>query len=118
MDYNVFRSLLNYKGEREMQETLEKLWFEYLIEKCAVIDTDEERKLTQEVAELHEKANALMNYEQQMAVEKYIDALGDLECLFAKKAFCRGCEFGVSFLLETRNLKINLESGNKKCYTE
>ena len=101
-----------------MQETLEKLWFEYLIEKCAVIDTDEERKLTQEVAELHEKANALMNYEQQMAVEKYIDALGDLESLFAKKAFCRGCEFGVSFLLETRNLKINLESGNKKCYTE
>ncbi|MBR2311764.1 MAG: hypothetical protein IKA46_00540 [Clostridia bacterium] len=88
-----------------MKETLEKLWNEYLLDECAVIDTDEERKLTKKAAELHEKANALLNKEQQEAIEKYVDALFDIEALFAKNAFCKGCEFAVSFLLEARNLE-------------
>lgn len=88
-----------------MKETLEKLWNEYLLDECAVIDTDEERNLTKKAAELHEKANALLNKEQQEAIEKYVDALFDIEALFAKNAFCKGCEFAVSFLLEARNLE-------------
>ena len=86
-----------------MKETLEKLWNEYLLDECAEIDTDEERKLTKKAVELHEGANALLNKEQQDAVEKYVDALCDVEALFAKKAFLRGCKFAVSFLLETIN---------------
>ncbi|MBR2011231.1 MAG: hypothetical protein IKA06_05760 [Clostridia bacterium] len=89
-----------------MKQTLEKLWNDYLLEKCAAIDTDEERRLTKQAAELHEKANDLLNKDQQAAVEKYVDALCDIEALFVKKAFCKGCEFSVSFLLETRNLEI------------
>ena len=38
------------------------------------------------------------------AVEKYVDALCDLEALFVKKAFLKGCEFAVSFLLEAGDL--------------
>jgi len=38
-------------------------------------------------------------------VEKYVDALCDLEALFVKKAFLKGCEFAVSFLLETGSFK-------------
>ena len=68
-----------------------------------MIDTDEERNLTKKAFELHEKANALLDKDQQDAVENYIDAVYDLESLFAKKAFCKGCEFAVSFLLEARN---------------
>lgn len=86
-----------------MKKTLEKLWNEYLVDECAVIDTDEERKLTKRVAKLHEKANALLNKEQEDAVEKYVDPLCDVEALFVKKAFCKGCEFAVSFLLEVIN---------------
>ncbi len=94
--------LLNYKERKvKMKETLEKLWTEYLFDECAVIDTDEERKLTKRAIELHEKANALLNKDQQDAIETYIDALYDIETLFAKKAFFKGCEFAVSFLLET-----------------
>ena len=88
-----------------MKETLEKLWNEYLLDECAVIDSDEERNLTQKTAELHEKANALLNREQKDAVEKYVDVLCDIEALFVKKAFLKGCEFAVSFLLEAGNLK-------------
>ena len=87
-----------------MKETLEKLWSEYLLDECSVIDTDEERELTRTVAELHEQATALLNQTQKLAVEKYVDALCDLESLLVKKAFLRGCEFGVSFLLEAGNL--------------
>lgn len=88
-----------------MKQTLEKLWNDYLLDECALIDTDEERMLTKKVAELHERANILLNKDQQDAVGKYVDALCDIEALFVKKAFCKGCEFAVSFLFEARNLE-------------
>lgn len=88
-----------------MKQTLEKLWNDYLLDECSMIDTDEERMLTKKVAELHESANILLNKAQQDAVEKYVDALCDIEALFVKKAFLKGCEFSVSFLLEARNLE-------------
>lgn len=84
-----------------MRETLERLWNEYLADECAVIDTDEERVLTKRTIELHEKANALLNREQEKAIEKYVDAMSELDAFFVKKAFFKGCEFAVSFLCET-----------------
>ena len=76
---------------------------EYLSDECAAIDTDEERRLTEKTVELHEKINALLNKEQEEAVGKYIDAVCDIEAVFTKKAFFKGCEFAVSFLLEAGN---------------
>ena len=87
-----------------MKPTLEKLWNEYLSSECAAIDTDEERRLTKIAAELHEKANAMLDNKQKDAVEKFADALCDAEALFTKKAFFKGCEFATSFLLESGNL--------------
>ena len=88
-----------------MRDTLEKLWNEYLVDKCSEIDTEEERNLTAKTAELHKAVNDLLNEEQKDAVEQFATALCDLEALFIKKAFCKGCEFSVSFLLEARNKK-------------
>ena len=68
-----------------MKETLETLWNEYFMEECAAIDTDEERTRTRKAIELHEKANALLSKEQQVAVEQYVDALCDVEAIFVKK---------------------------------
>lgn len=84
-----------------MKEILEKLWNEYFLDECAAIDSDEERNLTKKAAELHEEANTLLNKDQRAAVEKYVDSLCNIETLFVKKAFLKGCEFAVSFLLET-----------------
>ena len=86
-----------------MKLTLEKLWDEYFSDKCSLIDTPEERELTKIAAELHEKANAELNKEQQAVVEKYIDALCDIESVFIKKAFLKGCEFATSFFFEAGN---------------
>ena len=86
-----------------MKETIERLWCEYLMEECAVIDTEEERRLTKMAVELHEQINVGLNKEQERILEKYVDTLCDIETLFVKKAFCKGCEFTVSFLLEARN---------------
>lgn len=83
-----------------MKEALDKLWSEYLSDECAVMDTDEERHLTKKTAELHEKANALLNTEQKAAMEKYVDVLQSLDDLFVRKAFFKGCEFTFAFLLE------------------
>ena len=87
-----------------MKSKLEKLWDEYLSDECAVIDTDEERRLTKKAAELHGKANAMLDNEQKDAVEKFVEALCDTEAKFIKKAFFKGCEFATSFLLESGNL--------------
>ena len=87
-----------------MKKALEKLWNDYLIEECAKIDTNEERELTKRVVLLHENANALMNKEQVAAVEEYVDGLCELDVFFIKKAFFKGCEFSVSFLLEAGNM--------------
>ena len=87
-----------------MKQTLEKLWYEYLSHECAEMDTEEERELTRKTGELHEQLNVLLNKEQQEALEKYIDAIYDMEALFIKKAFFRGCEFALSFLLEAGKL--------------
>ena len=88
-----------------MNQILENLWNDYLMEKCAVIDTEEERELNKTAAELHEKTSALLNEEQNAALELYIDALLDSESLFVKRAFFKGCEFAVSFILEAGNYK-------------
>ncbi len=75
------------------------------MEECAAMDTDEERTLTKKAAELHKKANSLLNKDQKDAVERYVDTLWDMEALFVKQAFFKGCEFAVSFLLETGAFK-------------
>lgn len=88
-----------------MKEILEKLWNEYFFEECAVIETEDERKLMKKTAQLHEKLNDLLTKDQKGAVEKYIESLNSIEAVFAKKAFFKGCEFSVSFLLEVRNFE-------------
>ena len=89
-----------------MKETLEKLWNNYLLDECSDIDTDEERQFIKKTAELHDRVNALINQEQADAMEEYVDAVSQIDAFLVKKAFCKGCEFAVSFLLETRNLEI------------
>lgn len=84
-----------------MKETLERLWTEYLFEECSAIETDEERRIIKKTAELHEKANALLNKEQQLAVEKYIEILYDGESIFIKKAFFKGFGLAVSLLFKS-----------------
>jgi len=85
-----------------MEKALEKLWYNYLLDECGVINTEEERLAVRKSAELHEKANLLLTDEQKDAVEKFVDALSNAEALFAKKAFIKGCAFAVSFLREAR----------------
>ena len=90
-----------------MKNTLERLWNNYLSDECAKMNTEEERLLTKASAELHQKASALLNQEQEAAMRSYVDTLCNLDAIFAKKAFFRGCEFAVSFLLEAMNLEKN-----------
>ncbi len=83
-----------------MKEILEKLWNEYLWSECNEIDTAEERELIKKAELLHEKVNAMLDQDQQKAMEDYINTLCAIDSLFHKKAFYRGCEFAVAFLLE------------------
>ena len=70
-------------------------------EECALISTDEERKLVKKAADMHKIANELLTEKQSCAVEKYVETLCAIHSSMVKKAFCMGCEVAASFLLET-----------------
>ena len=88
-----------------MKETLEKLWNDYLLDECAAIDSEEERALLKHALEKYEAAHDLLTKEQCEAIEAYVDALSEIDSLFARKAFLKGCEFATSFLIEAGILK-------------
>ena len=83
-----------------MKDILEKLWDEYFAETCAVIDTEDERKLSKKATDMHGMANAMLTKEQSEAIEAYIDVLCELQGSFVKKAFFKGSEFAVAFMLK------------------
>ena len=87
-----------------MKQTLEKLWYEYVEEKCLTSLTEQEREKAKTTAKVREKLNSILNKEQQKSLETYVAALLDGEALFLKKAFFWGCEFAVSFIFEAGNL--------------
>ena len=91
-----------------MKTATEKLWEEYLSDKCAVITTDEERALIKRASELHEAMSRALTKGQGEAVDKYVDALNEIQAFFSRKAFSIGCELGVSFFLETAFLSRRL----------
>ena len=58
-----------------MKATLEKLWSEYLADKCSTIDTDEEKELAKIAANLHDKLNPSLTADQRLDVEKLMKLL-------------------------------------------
>lgn len=103
---------MGIKGDGN-EKTLDMLWNEYFAEKCAVIETEEERRLAKEAVELHKMANELLTEEQSDAIDKYIDTLCAIHSSFSKKAFCMGCEVAASFLLETSFPESGREANSK-----
>ena len=92
---------------------LEKLWYDLFEEECAVIETEEERRLAKEAVELHKMANKLLTEKQSCAVEKYVETLCAINSSMVKKAFCMGCEVAASFLLETSFPESGREANSK-----
>lgn len=88
-----------------MKETLETLWNEHFAEECSVIDTKEERALLKKADETHKTVNGLLTREQNEAVEKYVEALYQIQGSFVKKAFFKGCQFATSFFFEVMDLQ-------------
>lgn len=83
-----------------MKAPLERLWNEHFAEECAAIDTEEERALMKKVAAMYEAINGLLTAEESNALERYTEALCELQSSFLKKAFFKGCEFSAAFLLD------------------
>ena len=82
-----------------MNKILNDLWDEYMAERCAMISTEDERMLIKKAARLHERVSDLLDEKQRAVLEEYIEALYDTNALLSKKAFFKGCEFGISFIL-------------------
>lgn len=84
-----------------MKYMLKRLWNEYFSDKCAKLTTEEEKELANRALGLHQAVVSILTQEQLKSVENYIDILLEMQSVWVKKAFAKGCEFSVSFLLET-----------------
>ena len=88
-----------------MKETLEKLWNEYFVGECALMDTKEERAFVQKAVEMRKTMDELLTETQREAVEKYIEVLYGFQDFCVKKAFFKGCEFTIHFFFEAGNFE-------------
>ncbi len=77
----------NADWSEKMKEMLELLWNEYFADECARLTTDKEREITKEAVKIHEDINAHLTKKEREGVDKYIDALCDIQASFAKRAF-------------------------------
>ena len=77
---------------------MEKLWNEYFAEKCAQLDSEEERTLLKKADELHREINKLIPPTQREAIDNYIALLYEIQSFSAKKAFFCGFNFAFSLL--------------------
>ncbi len=87
-----------------MKETIERLWHDYFEEGCSMLNSEKEKALMKKAAGLRESFEHEMTKEQIAVTQAYIDVLCELQILFAKKAFLKGCEFTASFLFEAIEL--------------
>lgn len=81
-----------------MTNTLCKLWNEYWAEECAKIETEKEKMDLKRVIETHGILESSLSNEQKEKAEAYIEAVYEHQDELIKKAFFKGCEFGLSFL--------------------
>ena len=95
---HIETKLLNLRDQRDsLESTVGKLKWEKSIE-----DADVEKlkggSLLRFLLQATGSYDKKLDKEQQEALEKYVDAIYDMESLFIKKAFFKGCEFTLSFL--------------------
>jgi hypothetical protein len=77
----------------------ENLWNEYFAGECAVVDSEEEKKLVKKAIEKRKLIDDLLTQEESEAIENYICVLFEIQGCFVKKAFFKGCEFAKMFFL-------------------
>ena len=90
-----------------MRKMLDELWNNYFAEECAVITTDEERALLKRTGTLREALNKLITTEQRELLDRYVEALYEIEGIFNKKIFFSGCKFAATFFFELDFYKNN-----------
>ena len=83
----------------------EKLWSEYFAEECSIADGREERLLLKKSAELSRALSEQLSQSEREALEKYTEAIYDMQAEFMKKAFLKGAEFTFSFLAQVGNYR-------------
>ena len=79
-----------------MKDVLDRLWVEHFGEVCSKIESEAERALIRKAAELHGGLAKALDEKQNASLEKYVEVLYEIQSVFSKKAFFKGCELGVA----------------------
>ena len=82
-----------------MKSVLEKLWFDYISDESNKI-SEEEKAIVEKLNSFHDILVEKLDKKQCEELEEYIDLTCELDSLYTKSAFIKGCKFTASFLIE------------------
>ena len=82
-----------------MKHLLEEIWGLYLMQK-PMKQSEEKRKLIDEILEAEEKLRESLDETQIDLLEQYMDCIGNLHAVSESEAFIDGVRFASSFLIE------------------
>ena len=81
-----------------MKKVLRDLWYNYLMEECGKIDTQEEKRAVAMLAEVEENLLTTMDEEQKALLGKAQECLDEVYAFSIERAFEKGVVFSFAFL--------------------
>ena len=82
-----------------MKNIFKKLWYDYLVDECGKMDTEEEKRIAAELLAADQELRATLSEEQKLLFEKTQKLVDDTYAVFAEKAFEKGLSFSFEYLL-------------------
>ena len=102
---NLYYAIIKKAGEDEDFKKRYLTGVDISVNKIDKFTNVEEKELIDRVVKAQTLTNELLNKEQRESVENFVGTLHEMHGISLKKAFCKGCEFATSFLLELQGYK-------------
>lgn len=83
-----------------MKNTLEDLWFSYLIEEGIAL-SDSDRIIVNSSSQKREEIYNTLSQTQRQAFEKYEENTNDMLNIYEKEAFIKGIKFATKFFINS-----------------
>ena len=82
-----------------MKNTLEDLWFSYLMEQRVAL-ADSDKIIVNSLSNKREEIYKTLDSEQKNAFEKYEESSDNVSIIYEKQAFIKGVKFAANILLD------------------
>ena len=100
--------ILKRKGVNFMKTLLEELWFDYQIEKSAIL-SKKHQGMQSIIVSKFDMLLEMLNENQKLFFNEFTDSIYALQSELEKDAFIEGVSFGTKFITETLLKQCNIK---------